>query len=194
MGRVRQEPQALQPACLSRTASSHSPSSDTNFSTSPWPSSLMLAKTMDTPSSPQKAQYHNLELQLLTTSSPSPTEAKKYSTQAGEQLRLAMAEKAYAEEARREAKRQMEIAEQEFGKAKRIRLQAQAELEKAHDIKEHAIKQIRSTMLEITCQACKQQFQARTPLGDKCPVVNYISSGITEGEVENDIGAKVTKT
>ncbi|PPR81164.1 hypothetical protein GOBAR_AA39546 [Gossypium barbadense] len=194
MGRVRQEPQALQPACLSRTASSHSPSSDTNFSTSPWPSSLMFAKTMDTPSSPQKAQYHNLELQLLTTSSPSPTEAKKYSTQAGEQLRLAMAEKAYAEEARREAKRQMEIAEQEFGKAKRIRLQAQAELEKAHDIKEHAIKQIRSTMLEITCQACKQQFQARTPLGDKSPVVNYISSGITEGEVENDIGAKVTKT
>ncbi|PPR99400.1 hypothetical protein GOBAR_AA21275 [Gossypium barbadense] len=194
MGRVGQEPQALQPACLSRTASSHSPSSDTNFSTSPWPSSLMFAKTMDTPSSPHKAQFHNLELQLLTTSSPSPTEAKKYSTQAGEQIRVAMAEKAYAEEARREAKRQMEIAEQEFGKAKRIRLQAQAELEKAHDIKEHAIKQIKSTMLEITCQACKQQFQARTVLGDKSPVVNYISSGITEGEVENDIGTKVTKT
>ncbi|KAK8525961.1 hypothetical protein V6N13_017037 [Hibiscus sabdariffa] len=209
MGRViRPESQAVQLACLSRTASSPTPSTDTHFSTAPWPG-LVLPKTKDTlvlspttDNSPKNAHSHNLELQLLTTSNPSEASISKddnHSTQlqlsissqstaqAPQQLRLAMEEKAYAEEARREAKRQIEIAEQEFAKAKRIRQQAQAELEKAQALKDHAIKQINSTILQITCHACKQQFQARTPPEENSLVVSYISSALTEGEVENDI-------
>ncbi|XVE57228.1 hypothetical protein DITRI_Ditri04bG0074400 [Diplodiscus trichospermus] len=252
MGRIRAESQALQPACLSGTASSPSPSTDTNFSTAPWPS-LLLAKTTDTmflsPTkdiSPKNAQHHNLELQLLTTSDPTEVlvstqkgaqstqlhlsigssdigekiestvtctdkDASKKSTQqvtlekpdlfvasrlkeqALQQLRLAMQEKAYAEEARQWAKRQIELAEQEFVKAKRIRLQAQAEFEKAQALKDHAIKQINSTILQITCYACKQQIQARTPPEENSLAVSYISSAITEGEVQNDIGTKSYK-
>ena len=111
--------------------------------------------------------------------------------QAREHLRIAMAEKAYAEEARKQAKRQIELAEQEFTNAKRIRQQAQAELDKAYALKEHAMKQINSTMLQITCHACKQQFQARNATPDENSLVlSYVSSAITTegGEVENDNG------
>uniref|UniRef100_A0A803N983 C2H2-type domain-containing protein n=1 Tax=Chenopodium quinoa TaxID=63459 RepID=A0A803N983_CHEQI len=80
--------------------------------------------------------------------------------QASEQLKLAMAEKAYAEDARREAKRQIELAEREFANAKRIKQQAQAELDKAQTLKDHAMKQISATLMQITCHACKQQFHA----------------------------------
>lgn len=236
IGRLRQEPPPpqLQPptvACLSRTASSQSPSGDTNFS-------LMTANK---PTIDQK-KYANLELQLLTSSTSSninnPLDdsnsaqlqlsigssdyseknesnviitsssskrkevspavlvpvgtgsstnsttnekaggkgggggvvvASRLKEEAREQLRLAMAEKAYAEEARNAAKRQIELAEQEFANAKRIRQQAQSEMEKAHALKEHAIKQINSTILRITCHACKQQFNnfiMQTPKGD----------------------------
>ncbi|XP_022736923.1 protein indeterminate-domain 16-like [Durio zibethinus] len=252
MGRIRPESQALQPACLSRTASSPSRSSDTNFSTAPWPS-LGLAKTSDTiflsprkDNSPKNAHYHNLELRLLTTSNPTevsvtPKKDDNHSTQlqlsigssdvgdkiessftctdkdaskksahqeihekpgfvasrlkeqAREQLRLAMAEKTYAEEARQQAKRQIELAEQEFAKAKRIRQQSHAELEKAKALKDCAIKQINSTILQITCHTCKQQFQARTPPEENSLVVSYISSALTDGEVENDIRLNLTK-
>lgn len=82
--------------------------------------------------------------------------------EAREQLRIAVAEKAYAEEARKQAKRQMEQAELEFTNAKRIRQQALAELDKACALKDHAIKQINSTMLQITCLACKHHFQSPT--------------------------------
>lgn len=116
--------------------------------------------------------------------------------QAREHLRIAMAEKAYAEEARKQAKRQIELAEQEFTNAKRIRQQAQAELDKAYSLKEHAMKQINSTMLQITCHGCKQQFQARnaaTTPDENSLVLSYVSSAITTeggGEVENDNNAK----
>ncbi|XP_022775231.1 protein SHOOT GRAVITROPISM 5-like [Durio zibethinus] len=252
MVRVRPEAQTLQPACLSRTASRPSPSSDTNFNTATWPS-LVLARTKDTvflsptkDNSPKNAHYHNLELQLLTTSNPPevsvfPKKHDNQSTQlqlstvssdtvekiestvtctekdkskksthqeihekpvfvtsrlkeeARKQLWLAMAEKAYAEEARQQAKRQIELAEQEFTKAKRIRQQAQAELEKAQALKDHAIKQSNSTILHITCHDCKQQFQARTPPEENSLVASYISSAITEGEVQNDIRTNLTK-
>lgn len=221
MGRVRPESQPLQPACLSRTASSPSPSSEANFSTGPaWPPPGMVIRkpteptffnnpTADQTSSKSKNNvnnselYPNLDLQL-STATPSPNDVVRdetHSTQlqlsigssevseknesnrntspkessnssekaeaevvriqeeAREQVRMAMAEKAYAEEARKEAKRQMEVAEQEFANAKRIRQQAQAELDKAYALKEQAIKQINSTMLHITCHACKQRFQ-----------------------------------
>ncbi|CAI9113256.1 OLC1v1013829C1 [Oldenlandia corymbosa var. corymbosa] len=244
MGRIRSESNSLQPtptACLSRTASSPSPSSDTNLSASPWPvlmasatkkpmlssSSSMDPKFLNYPSvdsssnnnktliSPNKNSHlpHNLELQLLTTNSSSPSLdisiSKKVDDQQDhsamlqlsigssdfsdksdhmetanvsrsseisnekshnnnvsnmeevrEQLGMAMAEKAYAEEARRQAKRQIELAEQEFANAKRIRQQAQAELEKALALKEQATKQINATISQITCHACKDKFQA----------------------------------
>ncbi|KAJ0104486.1 hypothetical protein Patl1_19523 [Pistacia atlantica] len=259
MGRLRPEPQALQPACLSRTASSPSPSSDTNFSTSPWPHLIVPKPTIDaiflSPSkdnhqrpSKKNANYHNLELQLLTTSSSleasvspkiddnhstqlqlsigssdfsdhkteskdggkmvnSPREsttnekkttmvASSVKEQAREELRMAMAEKAYAEEAREAAKRQIELAEQEFANAKRIRQQAQTQLEKAQSLKEHAIKQINSTMLRITCYNCQQQFQTRLPPDhhEKSLALSYISSATTtaatEGEVINKDNGK----
>lgn len=82
--------------------------------------------------------------------------------EARKQLRVAMAEKSYAEEARQQAKRQLELAELEFANAKRIRQQAQQELDKAQALKEHAIKQLNSTLLQLTCHACKHHFHART--------------------------------
>ncbi|RDX92912.1 Protein SHOOT GRAVITROPISM 5 [Mucuna pruriens] len=273
MGRLRPESQPLQPsACLSRTASSPSPSSETNFSTAPWPTRMIIPKPteqhtifMNNPttaitnaetSSKNNKLHPNLDLQLstpittinnntntntsnianpidATSLSPKRDHHENHSThlqlsigssdmseknesnrnssensnndqkqsnmallrvqeQAREHLRIAMAEKAYAEEARKQAKRQIELAEQEFTNAKRIRQQAQAELDKAYALKEHAMKQINSTMLQITCHACKQQFQARnhaTP-DENSLVLSYVSSAITTegGEVENDNG------
>ncbi|KAJ4974096.1 hypothetical protein NE237_007270 [Protea cynaroides] len=64
---VRTELQTLQPACLSRTTSSPSPSSDTNFSTAPWPG-LRLPKPVE-PIFLRSAP-NNLELQLLPSSNP----------------------------------------------------------------------------------------------------------------------------
>lgn len=100
-----------------------------------------------------------------------------------------MKEKAYAEEARQQAKRQIELAEQEFANAKRIRQQAQAELDKANSLKEHAIKQINSTLSQITCHSCKQKFQLSTPRvnivdENNSLALSYISSGLTEGHHE----------
>ncbi|KAJ8563319.1 hypothetical protein K7X08_031771 [Anisodus acutangulus] len=200
-GRLRSESQSLQlPApCLSRTASSPSPSSDhtNNLITKvPWPTFLMAT--------PNAIKKHNLELQLLTTptttSSSSPIDVSissksrdDHSTNnlqlsigssdlsekndsenndthksrngqdefSQERLRRVMGEKAYAEDARREAKREIELAEQELANAKRIRRQAQVELEKAQALKEEAIRQINFTLSQITCHACKQQFQAK---------------------------------
>jgi hypothetical protein len=234
---ARPELHALQPACSSRTASSTSPSSDTNnFSTAPFPG-LPLPK----PAEPfcliseqnnnnilsTSEQQHNLELQLLPSSdeifathlklsigssdggerseanktnlstsrrsvsenngSERTSEVARLKEFANEELKLAMNEKAYAEEARREAKRQIEIAEVEFANAKRIRQQAQAELEKSQLLKEQATKKISSTMLQITCQACKQQFHASTavaPSDETSLAVSYMSSATTEGEGE----------
>lgn len=166
-------------------------------------------------------QQHFLELQLLPSSSPlhnspddnfstrlklsigsSPCDEKTELAQnnnnkpsSEELVKLAMAEKAYAEEARREAKRQIEIAEMEFANAKRIRQQAQAELEKAQLLREQATKRISSTILQITCQACKQQFQTTPSAAAAVQVggpsdettslaMSYMSSATTEGEGE----------
>ncbi|KAG2302071.1 hypothetical protein Bca4012_060393 [Brassica carinata] len=100
-------------------------------------------------------------------------------------MKIAMKEKAYAEEAIREAKRQREMAENEFMNAKKIRQQAQAELERAKLLKEQSMKKISSTIMQVTCQTCKGQFQAvsvpaaadETSLG-----VSYMSSANTDGE------------
>ncbi|KAF5730272.1 C2H2-like zinc finger protein [Tripterygium wilfordii] len=212
MGGLNSESQSLQPACLSRSASSPSPSSDqTNIGDNlPWSGIIMPRPTLDTMflGSPTKAKYHhNLELQLqLSIGSSdlsdkmesdarknSPTRdvngaemASRVKDQAREHLRLAMAEKMYAEEARKQAKKQIEFAEQEFASAKQIRLQAQAELDKALGLKGHAMKQINSTILQITCHACKQQFQARSSATTRPPDENsFVLSHMSSlGEVE----------
>ncbi|KAL7099370.1 hypothetical protein ACP275_09G080600 [Erythranthe tilingii] len=226
MGRLRSDCHPLQPptACLSRTASSPSPSSDTNLSVAapPWAAAAgSRALPMKNPifltttaaadaggaaaadinnSNNNYCHPPNLELQLLTKASSSsaaavsgnnstkPADRDQHSTQlqlsigsseigcsprgsstttggtaavkeqAEEQLRVAIAEKAYAEEARQQARRQMELAEQEFAKAKRIRQQAQAELEKAQALKEQAAKQMSSAVLQITCHTCRSKF------------------------------------
>ncbi|KAK9276003.1 hypothetical protein L1049_005534 [Liquidambar formosana] len=107
---------------------------------------------------------------------------------ASEQMKLAVAEKAYAEEARQQAKRQIEIAEMEFANARRIRQQALAELEKAQILKEQATRKISSTIMQITCHACKQQFQATTaavaPSDETSFAMSHMSSAVTEGEGE----------
>lgn len=203
--------------CLSRTASSPtpSPSSDTNFSF--LKQNQTFSTTIDhhhhdgadkystkTTIIPQRIISHNhhqnLDLQLSTNStsihvSVSPKRHENYSThlqlsigscnygekndhdsnsnnhdddeklgflrlkeEAKEQMRVAMEEKAVAEEARNEAKKQIELAEKELVNAKRMRQQAQAELQRALALKEHAIKKINSTILQITCQVCRQHF------------------------------------
>lgn len=112
------------------------------------------------------------------------------------EMRVAMVEKAYAEEARKQARRQMEAAEKEFANAKRIRQEAQAELDKAYALKDHAIKHINALMLQITCHACQRHFHhPKTTLVDdnnnSSLVISYMSSGVTTelgaGEVDNNI-------
>lgn len=232
---VTLQQQQQQPACSSRTASSTSPSSDTNFSTiAQLPRSFSMSMQTPHPLADQQVfanrdcqQHHNLELQLLPSSSntnyslynrnhenhathlklsigtscstrneTSDTNGKTFETTrvvregADEQLKMAMAEKAFAEEARQQAKRQIELAEMEFANAKRIRQQAQGEFEKAQILKEQATKKISSTMLEITCHACKQQFHTTTApttttVADETSLaMSYMSSAITEGDGE----------
>lgn len=230
---ARPEIQTLQPACSSRTASSTSPSSDTNnFSLVSLPglpmpktSEPILLSSEQSNLASTSEQQRSLELQLLPSSNTLPfrnsdeafathlklsigssdggdrndssktsstcnertLEVAKLKEFANEELKLAITEKAYAEEARREAKRQIEMAELEFANAKRIRRQAQAELEKSQILKEQATKKISSTMLHITCQACKQQFHAPVavvPSDETSVVVSYMSSATTEGEGE----------
>ncbi|CAN6859153.1 unnamed protein product [Brassica oleracea] len=100
-------------------------------------------------------------------------------------MKIAMKEKAYAEEAKREAKRQREMAENEFMNAKKIRQQAQAELERAKLLKEQSMKKISSTIMQVTCQTCKGQFQAvavPAAADETSLVVSYMSSANTDGE------------
>ncbi|XP_023523444.1 protein SHOOT GRAVITROPISM 5-like [Cucurbita pepo subsp. pepo] len=195
MGHLQQQSQTLQPAaCLSQTASSPSPSSDTNISSAPNWAALIAPPISKPPDANNNGSPHdhNLDLKLSTGSNSNPNPnlnpnlvegnkgcssiklqlsigscefmdgARDVRDEAGQTLRVALAEKAYAEEARQQAKRQVEIAEQEFANAKRMRQQAQAELDKAITLKQTVIKRVNSTILEITCQACQKQFQAKT--------------------------------
>lgn len=137
-------------------------------------------------------QRHHLELQLLPSSNilcatnlnlsiGSSSQNEASGSRENEELKLAVGEMSVAEEARKEAKRQIELAELEFANAKRIRQQAKAELDKAQIIQEEATKRISSTILEITCYACKQQFQTRkvnvTSSADEASLaMSYMSS------------------
>ncbi|KAJ8554102.1 hypothetical protein K7X08_024780 [Anisodus acutangulus] len=243
IGRLRSESQSLHPPCLSRTASSPSPSSETNLSTAPWSCTLLknLSSTATHANNPNiilnTKKQHNLELQLLTTTTTSlsrafdvsvsskpnedhstynlqlsigsnessenanekgSSDALRLKDESTEQLRLAMSEKAYAEEARQQAKRQIELAEQEFANAKRIRQQAQSELDKANALKEHAIKQINSTLSQIFCHSCKQKFQSSTLKvniveENNSLALSYISSALTEGH-HHEVAKNINQT
>ena len=50
------------------------------------------------------------------------------------------------------------LAEQELASAKRMRHQAQVELSRAHAIREHAVQQVNSTLLQITCFRCRNML------------------------------------
>lgn len=175
------------------------------------PSSNPLSNTLESLNPPNSDENHATQLQLSIGSQSSsgghqdrrnsPNEKKPIGDEpapsssvaglkeeASEQLRLAIAEKAFADEARKQAKRQIELAEQEFSNAKKIRQHAQAELNKAQILKEHAKKQINATLLEITCHSCKQHFRATAPVppDDNSLAMSYMSSAITEGEADNN--------
>lgn len=111
-------------------------------------------------------------------------EASRMTQGTNEQIRVAMAEKAFAEEARQQAKRQLELAELEFSNAKRIRQQALAELENSQVLKEQATKRISETILEITCHACRQRFKATNANIPASPAMSYMSSATTDAEGE----------
>ncbi|XP_057791508.1 zinc finger protein SHOOT GRAVITROPISM 5-like isoform X2 [Salvia miltiorrhiza] len=87
MGRLRSECQPLQTAaCLSRTASSPSPSSDTNLSVAPWaapfPAPMDSIFMADAATPKNRSRPPNLELQLLTKATTSlDNSAKLDSTQ-----------------------------------------------------------------------------------------------------------------
>lgn len=176
----------IQPTCSSRTASSNSQSSDTLQRTDDPILELQLLPSSSTNfASPSKgndktAASTHLKLSIGLSCD---FDALRMKESASDQLKLAMAEKAYAEEARQQAKKQIELAETEFANAKRIRQQAQAEVEKAQHLKEQATKKISSAIMEITCHACKQRFQTQL-LGDD---TSYISSAMTDqGTEEGD--------
>ncbi|KAG2584418.1 hypothetical protein PVAP13_6KG299206 [Panicum virgatum] len=116
--------------------------------------------------------------------------AARLKEEAREQLRLAMAEKATADEARAQARRQAELAEQELASARRVRQQAQAELGRAHALRDHAVRQVDATLLQVTCYSCRCKFRARAAAGAmSSEVASYVSSVVTEGgdaEVDDD--------
>ncbi|XP_047947112.1 zinc finger protein SHOOT GRAVITROPISM 5-like [Salvia hispanica] len=181
MGRIHPPP-----PCLSRTASSPSPSSDTNLSARPPNLQLqLLTNKLD--------EDHSTQLQLSIGSSEitgDKSESPRGSSTAGdqlkEQLRIATAEKSYAEEARQMARRQMEAAEHEFANAKRIRQTAQAELQKAQALRDHATKKINASMLEITCHSCRSKFQQALFAESSSSRVglDFISSALRDWEVK----------
>ncbi|RCV31445.1 hypothetical protein SETIT_6G177800v2 [Setaria italica] len=107
--------------------------------------------------------------------------AARLKEEAREQLRLAMAEKAAADEARAQARRQVELAEQELATARRMRQHAQAELGRAHALRDHAVRQVDATLLQVTCYSCRCKFRARAAGAMSSEVASYVSSVVTEG-------------
>lgn len=190
-----------QPLNASLTASSTSPSNKLNFSPPLISSSPSTATTPSNPRETNSSPHHNadkLELQLQPTSSfphqsfstglhlsvgPSETRAETEEKDwAVRLLRLAAAEKAFAEEARKQARRQLEMAEEEFANAQKIRMVAQAELERARALKEEALRKIASAITQVTCAACRRLFQAVLPATQPCDEISthsLVSSATT---------------
>ncbi|XP_023531717.1 protein indeterminate-domain 14-like [Cucurbita pepo subsp. pepo] len=95
--------------------------------------------------------------EVMKPEAASCVEALKW--QAGEQIRLAAMEKAYAERVRELTKREIELAQTEFARARQIWERAREEVEKAERMRERASGQVDSTCMEITCQSCRQRFR-----------------------------------
>lgn len=81
----------------------------------------------------------------------------------------------------------MELAEQELATARRMRHQAQVELSRAHALRDHAVRQVNATLLQITCFSCRHKFRAAAA-GAPLPAAmssdvacSYVSSVVTEG-------------
>ncbi|KAL3655084.1 hypothetical protein CASFOL_000870 [Castilleja foliolosa] len=175
MGRLRSEHHHLT-AAPSSPSSSHTSLSVPHLSNLPSPiRPIFLTNTVDPPKS--ISGHPNLELQLLTNSSSSAATEKP--ARLIPQLRIASAEKAYADEARRQAKRQIEAAEKEFADAKRIRRQAQAELEKSQALRSEATEKVNSAVMQVTCHACKHKwsFFAETNSSNSSSRHNFLGLG-----------------
>ncbi|EEC83705.1 hypothetical protein OsI_29527 [Oryza sativa Indica Group] len=130
-----------------------------------------------------------MRLQLSIGFGGARDDGNNNSSSSSGELRLAMAEKAAADEARAQAKRQAELADQELATARRMRYQAQVELSRAHVLRDHAIRQVDATQLQITCYSCRHKFRARAAAMISSDVASYVSSIVTEGgdaEVDND--------
>lgn len=194
--RIHADVPPFQQVCSSRTASSTSPSNDmNNFSSVQAMSRIPHLQ----PAQTQVDIQNNLELQLLPSLSLYE-QSNNHQThlnlsigsgnrlQKDQEMKMAMADKAFAEDARQQAKRQVEIAEMEFENAKRIRQQAKVELERAKVLREQANRKIDLTMLEITCYSCRQRFEeggnngAATAADETSVAPSYMSSALTEGE------------
>jgi hypothetical protein len=206
-------------------ATSTSPSSDIILSPTAWPVrmlsdiplqlsdktpltsqnlELQLLPPSDVDRSNQNAAVYNelnqdpcLRLSIGLGSKPNELGTKhgKLDEDSREQLRLAIADKVRADEARQHAKRQVEMAEQELANAKRIWLQAQTELSKAHAIRDHAMLQINAALLQITCFSCKQKFRAKPTTEINSDVASYVSSIVTREENDelNNLGKALSR-
>ncbi|KAL3617614.1 hypothetical protein CASFOL_037935 [Castilleja foliolosa] len=161
-------PRHIQPFFLTNTAGPHNNSSGYPNLELQLLTKASSGRTATTGPDPSRLDVdsHSTHLQLSIGSSSDNNSsttgdkpARLIREEAAEQLRIATAEKAYAEEARRQAKRQIEAAEQEFADAKRMRRQAQAELEKAQALRNQATERVKSALMQVTCHACKHKFE-----------------------------------
>lgn len=75
-----------------------------------------------------------------------------------------MVEKATADDSCAQARRNAEPVEQELASAKRMRRQAQVELSRVHAPREHAVRHVNATLLQI----CRHKFRA-SPTATTCP-------------------------
>ncbi|EPS62934.1 hypothetical protein M569_11852, partial [Genlisea aurea] len=98
------------------------------------------------------------QLQLSIGSSGAAA-AEKLREEAGEAVRMAAAEKVYADDTREKAKREVQAAAEEFSKAKKLRRQAQAELENARALRERAAVEIGTAAAMMTCHYCRMNLR-----------------------------------
>ncbi|KAJ8480500.1 hypothetical protein OPV22_024227 [Ensete ventricosum] len=153
---------------------------------------LALSSSASSPAT-EDAEVTKLQISIGPAADHAPAEdqqlaATRLKDETLEQLKLAMTEKALADEARHHARKHLGLAQHEFETAKRIRQRAQLELNRAYAIREHALKQINSTLIHITCYACKRRFPEKPAMAseENSFVVSYMSSVVTEGEEENE--------
>ncbi|CAA7396258.1 unnamed protein product [Spirodela intermedia] len=113
---------------------------------------------------PDPADHLDLSLSIGVVPVPKPRAGSGRTIQAlklhaAKQIRLAAAEKAYAERVRELTRREMEMAEKEFARARLLWERAREEVDKVEKMKEMATRMVGSTCTEVTCQACRQRFR-----------------------------------